>query len=226
MMMRKSVITAIALCLAEISFAQVTKNPGDFNKIKVFDRISVELIPASETKVEITGTRSKEVEVVNNNGELKIRMSTTKLLKGEEVEAKVYFKDLSHIDASEGSFVSSQATFKQTDMDVTAKEGAEIKIIVNIGDIDVKSVTGGIIRLSGTADNQEISVGTGGIVEAKDLRTKRTDVSINAGGEADVNASDYVEARTKAGGTITIYGNPDKIDKKSILGGTIEEGRD
>jgi hypothetical protein len=224
--MKKSVIAAIALCLAQMSFAQVSKNPGDFTKIKVFDRISVELIPAEKTEVVVTGTRSKEVEVVNNNGELKIRMSTSKLLKGEEIEAKVYYKEIDDIDASEGSYVSSQATFKQVDINLTTKEGADIKLILDVTNADIKSVTGGKIHVSGTASNQGISIGTGGIVEAKDLKTKTTKVSINAGGEADVNASEFVEARTKAGGTITIYGKPAKIDRKSILGGTIEDGQD
>jgi hypothetical protein len=39
----------------------------------------------------------------------------------------LYFKNIESIAASEGSYVSS-ANFKQTIMDLNAREGAEIKI--------------------------------------------------------------------------------------------------
>jgi hypothetical protein len=34
----------------------------------------------------------KQVEVVNNNGELKLRMPFPKLLSGEDISIKLYFK--------------------------------------------------------------------------------------------------------------------------------------
>jgi hypothetical protein len=40
----------------------ITKNPGEFTSVKVFDQISVQLIPGTESKVEIKGTRASEVE--------------------------------------------------------------------------------------------------------------------------------------------------------------------
>jgi hypothetical protein len=44
----------------------------------------------------------KQVEVVNNNGELKNAFS--KLLSGEDISIKLYFKIYRSIAASEGSF--------------------------------------------------------------------------------------------------------------------------
>ena len=38
---------------------------------------------------------------------------------------------------------------------------------------------------------------------------------VNAGGEAEVSATESVDAKTRAGGNITVYGNPaDKKTKK------------
>jgi hypothetical protein len=48
------------------------KDLGEFSTIKIYDRLTVSLISSSENIV-ITGNR-KAVEVVNNNGELKLRM--------------------------------------------------------------------------------------------------------------------------------------------------------
>ncbi|NUY80115.1 DUF2807 domain-containing protein [Flavobacterium sp. MAH-1] len=219
----KKIVLFLTLAAFQSGFSQVTKDPGDFDKVKVFDRISAELVPSDVNKVEITGKRSKEVIVVNKNGELKLGMPATKLLQGEEIEAKIYYKEIKSVDASEGAYIGSGKPVNSAKLDVTAKEGAEIKLELDVEILKVKSVTGATIRLEGKASDQEISIGTGGIVEAKNLITERTDVSINAGGEAEVNASKYVKARTKAGGEITIHGNPQTTDKKSILGGTITE---
>jgi hypothetical protein len=71
------------------------------------------------------------VEVVNNNGELKLRMPFPKLLSGD-ISIKLYFKNIESIAASEGSYVSSEANFKQTIMDLNAREGAEIKIDLDV----------------------------------------------------------------------------------------------
>lgn len=225
--MRTTGLMLAAFFAVQASWSQsVTKDPGDFNKVKVYDRISAELIPSNENKVEITGKRCKDVIIANQNGELKLAMPPAKLLKGEEIEAKIYYQELKSIDASEGGYISSQKAVNSPKLEITAKEGAEIKLELDVEILRVKSVTAATVRLEGKASDQEISIGTGGIVEAKNLATNRTDVSINAGGEADVNASKYVKARTKAGGEITIYGNPESIDKKSLLGGTIVEAGD
>ncbi|OYU81474.1 MAG: chaperonin [Flavobacterium sp. BFFFF1] len=207
------------------TFAQVSKDLGDFDNVRVFDRINVELIPAAENKIEINGKRSEEVEVVNRNGELKIRMKFGKLLKGDDITAKLYFKKIEGVDASEGSYIVSDATFKQTSFEIIAKEGAEIRLSLNVSKAKVKSVTGGIVRIQGSADNQEASLGTGGVLEAADLKTTQTTVSITTGGEADVRATELVDAKVRAGGTITIYGSPKQINKKTVLGGDIVESK-
>lgn len=222
--MKKTALLAI-LFIAQISFAQVTKNLGDFDELKVFDRINVELIPSTENKIEIKGDRSSEVEVVNKNGELKIRMSLKKLMKGEEITAKLYFTKLESIDASEGAYVTCDETFKQTAIEITGKEGAEIRLKIDVQKAKIKSVTGAILKISGTAQNQDASLGTGGILEAMNLETSQTTVSITTGGEADVKASELVDAKVRAGGTITIYGSPKQVNKKTVLGGTITESK-
>ena len=219
----KKLLSIALLFVVGLSSAQTTKNLGDFSDVKVFDQITVELIHSTETKAEITGKRSGDVEFVNKNGQLKIRMKLPKLLKGEDIDVKLYYTNLNSVDVSEGASITSGKTFAQTEMSITAKEGGQIRLSLDLSKANVKSVTGGIIKLSGKATNLDASLGTGGILEAEALLTVQTKVGINAGGEADVNASELVDANIKAGGTVTIYGRPKQINKKTTLGGTIEE---
>jgi hypothetical protein len=220
--MKKLVLVIIAF-VAQTSFAQVTKDLGEFSDIKVFDRLNVNLISSDENKIVINGNREGEVEIVNNNGELKLRMPFPKLLSGEDISIKLYFKNIEAISASEGSYVSSEYNFKQTIMDLNAREGAEINIDLDVDKVNVKAVTGGIIELSGKASNQDVSILTGGILNSKELYTSQTTINIAAGGNAEIRASTLVDAKIKAGGSIYIYGSPKQINKETLFGGSIIE---
>ncbi len=222
MKMKKVFLVAIAI-VSQATFAQVTKKLGDFNALKVFDKLSVKLIASTENKVVISGTREKEIEVVNNNGELKLRMPFPKLLSGDAISIKLYYKNIDDITANEGSSISSDAVFKQTIFDLNAKEGARINLKVDAQKVNVKAVTGGIIELSGEAVNQDVVIMSGGVLKSKNLLTSQTTVSLSAGGNAEINASTLVDAKVKAGGTVSIYGKPKQINQETILGGKIEE---
>ncbi|ESU30028.1 hypothetical protein FLJC2902T_05190 [Flavobacterium limnosediminis JC2902] len=215
----------VLLLIAQLGFSQakITKNVGDFTIVKAFDKISVQLVQGTETKVELSGDRSDEVELVNKNGELKIRMPLDKLLKGEEITAIVYFKRIDAVEASEGAYVSSPEVFESIEFSINAKEGAEIKLSLDVKKATIKASSGGMVRVTGKAHNQDIVVSSGGIVKASALEGEQTVVAVNAGGEADVTATELVEAKTRAGGTITIYGNPRQINQKTVAGGTIRQ---
>ncbi len=215
----------IFLLLAQIVFSQetTTKNLGDFDAVKVFDKISLQLIPSEESKIELSGKNSSEVEIINNNGELKVRMPIGKFLSGEDITALLYYKNIQSLDACEGSYVSSEKAINQISFSLNSKEGAEIKLKLDVLKLSIRAASGGIINLEGTAKNQDIVISSGGVLNAKDFQTEQTNVSINAGGTADVRASELVDAKVRAGGTITIFGKPKQINQKKVLGGSINQ---
>ena len=100
--------------ISSITFAQLEKKVADFNKVTSFDQIDVTLIPASENKVVLNGSGSNDVELVNKNGELKIRMPLTKLLKGDNISATVYYKKIEAVEANEGSRIASEGQSSRT----------------------------------------------------------------------------------------------------------------
>ena len=219
-------ITAILLVfVSTLGFSQVSKNLGEFDKVSVFDRISVQLIPSKENKIEIIGSRAEDVELVNKNGTLKVRMALRKLLDGEDVSAKLYFKKISDIYASEGSYIICDAPLELMAIKVNAIEGSEIRLNLDVKKANLRAVTGGILKIKGKASNSDVSLGTGGVLQAMDLQTVQTSIKITTGGEADVRASELVDAKVRAGGSITIFGSPKQVNKSTTLGGTITESQ-
>ena len=212
----------ILLLISSLTYSQTDKKVGDFNKVTAFDQITVELIASEENKVVLSGTNSDVVEVVNKNGELKLRMPLTNLLKGNQVIAKVYYTDLTAIEANEGSQISSDSSIKAIGFDIIAKEGSKIDINLEVSNLNVKITSGGIVKTAGTAKNQDVVISAGAIYEAKELTTEQTVISINAGGEATIFATELVDAKARAGGDILIYGNPSQVNKKTFAGGRIK----
>lgn len=212
----------ILLLISSLTYAQTDKKVGDFNKVTAFDQITVELIASEENKVVLSGTNSDVVEVVNKNGELKLRMPLTNLLKGNQVNAKVYYTDLTAIEANEGSQISSDSSIKAIGFDIITKEGSKIDIQLEVSNLNVKITSGGIVKTAGTAKNQDVVISAGAIYEAKELTTEQTVISINAGGEATIFATELADAKARAGGDIMIYGNPSQVNKKTFAGGRIK----
>jgi hypothetical protein len=216
--------TILCFLVTGLTFAQeaITKQVGEFTSVKTFDKITVELIKSKENKVELTGTDNDLAELINNNGELKIKMSAKKLLKGDKVVAKVYHtKDIYEVIATEGTKVTSHDTFSTVDLNLSAKEGAEIVLTVDVKKVTGNVNSGGKITLEGKADNQDYLANSGGIIRAQNLKSSQCNVTANAGGDAYVTATELVDAKVRAGGAITIYGQPRVLNEKKVIGGKI-----
>ena len=200
----------------------IEKTVGEFTTVKVFDLIQVKMIQSDENKVIISGKNKKDVEVVNNNGTLKIRMNLEESYDGNDTVVELYFTSVDVIDANEGAFVSVKDVIKQYEIDLKVQEGAIITVKLNTTYANTRAVTGGEINVTGTSINQDITIYTGGVFNGEEFITENTEVSINAAGEAYVNATELIDIRIKAGGDVFIYGNPKEIKEKTLLGGRIK----
>lgn len=222
--MRKSIILLLITLLSTSFFAQsiITKDVGDFNELKSYDLIVVNLIQSSENKVVIKGDYTSDVHVVNKNGTLKIRIITDKSFQGEDTYVEVHFTKLDLIDANEGSFVVANEMISQRKIELRAQEGATIKVGLETTHTEVRSVTGGIVKTSGISEIVDVVLLTGGIYEGREFESKEASVKITAAGEAEIYASNKLDVRITAGGDVWVYGDPDILNEKRFAGGRIK----
>ncbi|WP_410006605.1 head GIN domain-containing protein [Aequorivita nionensis] len=218
----KKLIFIVMLCVSAISFSQQTTEVGDFSELKVYDLITVKLVPSDENKVVVEGENTEFVKTINDNGVLKIRMELEERFDGSATTVTVYFKNVSILDANEGAEINSEEEIKETSLELKTQEGGKINVAVAAENIDIKSVSGGVIKAKGTTKKQDISINSGGIYEAKDLISSEAFVNVTAGGSATIFTTEKVEAKVTAGGYITVYGNPKDVKKKKLAGGKIE----
>lgn len=214
----------IALVIGFVINAQETleKTIDEFTTVKVYDLINLNMIKSDENKVVITGKNRNDIEILNNNGKLKIRMNIEESYDGNDTVVVLYYTSVDVIDANEGAKVLVEDPLEQFEIDLKTQEGAEITAKLKTTYANFRAVTGGIINVTGSSKNQDISIYTAGIFNGKDFVTEQTEVSINAAGEAYVNAFLNVDVRIKAGGDVYIYGKPKRVDESRVLGGRIK----
>ncbi|RED48999.1 head GIN domain-containing protein [Seonamhaeicola aphaedonensis] len=200
----------------------IEKEIGEFNELKVYDLINVELIESKHNKVVITGKNTENVLLNNKNGTLKIKMNLKEIFDGNETQVKLYYSKVDVIDVNEGATVTSEDNIKQFEIDLKAQEGGKINVKIDVTYANIKSVTGGIIVATGKAKSQDVSLLTGGVYKGAELKTDKTEVSIKAAGEAHVNAKELVDVNIRVGGDVYIYGDPEKVNESTALGGRVK----
>lgn len=221
----KNIVFLCALLIASVGSAQVEKELGSFDKLRVTDRILVTLVKADKNWAEVSGDKKEEVVFVNKNDQLKIRMKTESKLKGDEVEVVLYHKEpLDEIITDGGAQLTSDKPIEQSSLALKANKGSYIELELTVEDLEVKANSGGEIAVKGTANTQKITANTGGEFDGKEFKTKETDVEVKAGGKAFVLADEYVNARTRAGGRIEVYGDAE-VDTEKFVGGKIKVHR-
>jgi len=219
----KNFILIIVLVLSFNLNSQETKYKtiNEFTTVKVYDLINLKMVKSNENKVTISGKNRDDVELVNKNGKLKIRMKLEESYDGNDTVVILYYTSVDVIDANEGAKVILNEPIEQFEIDLKTQEGAEITAELKTTYANFRAVTGGVINVTGSSKNQDISIYTGGVFNGEDFVTEQTEVSINAAGEAYVNATDYVDVSIKIGGDVYIYGKPKQIDESRVLGGRI-----
>ena len=201
---------------------EITVSLSKFTELKGFDGLSINLIQSTENKATITGDNIDKVVFVNKEGVLKIRMEINKIFSGYKTFIDLYYTEpIVIIDVNEDARIVSEKTITQDVLELKAQEGGELVIAAEVEQLLIKTVTGGVIETSGTSDLQDVAINTGGIYEGKYLKTKFSTINVNAGSRAEIYATDYVKASVKAGGEVLVYGNPTKLEEKTIFGGKI-----
>ncbi len=220
----KKIIFMLAVIVSFNSNSQETleKSIKEFSTVKVYDLINLKMIKSDENKVLISGKNRRDVEIVNNSGKLKIRMKLEESFDGNDTVVVLYYTSVDEVDANEGSKVQIKEAIEQYEIDLKVQEGAEITAQLMTTYANFRAVSGGILNVMGSSKNQDIKIYTGGMFNGKDFVTSKTEVSVNAAGEAYVNATEFADVKIKAGGNVYVYGNTKEINESRVLGGKVK----
>jgi len=206
----------------------VTKNLGDYSILKIYNGIDVELIKSTEHRLEITGEKSEMVKIKNVNNTLKLSLpfslKPANNYSDGKVLIKIYYKNnIDVIDANEGSTITGK-DFVQDKVEIKAQERAFINLVIKAKNIIVSAVSGGIVKLSGEVNNQDVGVDLYGVYHGFGLNVENSSmVKAGTGAKAEILAGKVLNATVSFGGSIFYKGDPELIRDKKVVGGIIQK---
>ncbi len=203
---------------------QIVKKLKDFETLKVYSEIDLELVKSDKQEILITGEKSDKVKIKENNNILKVKLSFPEISSNGKVKAILYYnKPIAIIDANESSSIISKEVLEQNHIEIKSQEGAFINLAINTKHLTVKASSGGVIKLSGTAKNQTVKLDLRATYHGYNLIVDNvSSVNAGSGAKAEVHTGETLNAKVSFGGTILYKGKPEVIDEKKVIGGTIE----
>lgn len=221
----KKILFPLVLFLSFNGFGQtkITKNLEDFTVLKIYSGIHLELIKSEEQKIVITGEKAASIKIKNVHKILRISYPVLKTPSESKEKVVIYYsKNINIIDANEGASITAKE-FKQQSVEIKSQENALVNMVINTKHLKVKSVTGGIIKLTGKTKNEAVEVSSGGLYYGNKLVTENLcKVTAGLGGKAEVSVGETLDAKVNFGGTVFYKGTPEVLKTKKVLGGTIE----
>jgi len=220
----KKLLLVLMILVGISSYAQeISIDLENFTEVEVSNGLKVNLIKAEENKAIITGNSRDKVEIDLKDGVLKVQSSLNHIWNEDNTLVNVYFKQLLKVEARQNSEIEICGMIKQPIIEFKSAEGADIFANIEVENFIGRSSTGGNLEVIGSAKDQIIDLKAAGDFKGENLIGDTVDISLSAGGKANVFGKKYVKANVTAGGTIYVYGHPEKLDKKTTFGGTIKK---
>ena len=212
------------LCGISTIYAQdITIELDNFTEAEITKGLKVNFSQAEENKAIISGASKDKVDLKVDDGILKVTINIDHLWNEDNTIVNIYYKQLVKIEAKQNSKIDLCGKIKQPMLQIRVQEGADLKGNINVENLYASVVTGGNLMLIGNATKQDIDVKAAGDFKGENLIGDEVEIRIVGGGTASIFSRSYVNAKTRAGGTIYIYGKPSKIDEKTTFGGTIKK---
>lgn len=218
------VLVFLALVLIEQVAAQQTIMPEAFDQVSVTGNIEVILQRGAENKVElqVEGMPSDKISVKVQRGVLRIRTLESWLYRDETIRVQLTYQELRGLQATAGAQITAREAIETAQFKVGSSSGAQVELEIQADKLEGDASEGGMLRLSGKAQSQDVQVSTGGQYHAFGLEAENTYIRSNTGGQAEVVALQLLEATANTGGTITYKGEPKTRHIKTLLAGEVE----
>ncbi len=228
---RTIAITSLIFFLAGFfplfSQQRITVGLDDFNKLNVWGRMDVELIPSQGNEMEIVSPDGdpEEVSIEFGEGELKLNLKPG---FGDKATYKIRlpYTRLSSIESAGGAVINSAKPLESKELELDANTGGKIELTVQVQHIHARTAQGSDIILYGSTQTQRITANTGGNYLAYDLECKDSYVKAGSGSQVKVVAHNTIDATSNTKAFVGYIGDPSTRVTKTMLGGTIANYRE
>lgn len=206
---------------------------SSFTDINVFGPFKVKLIKALNCRVEIdyNGIEASDVIAKCNNDELQIKIRNKGFFdfmddsdrKRDQTKATVtiYYTSLENIEIKGGATLRAADPIITPSLTLISQMGADVRLELQVKELELESSMGSEVELSGTADKAKIKAKMGTEVDASMLKCQEVTVSASMGADVTVFAEKELNASANFGASISCKGNPPHKHTSGFFGADV-----
>ncbi len=207
----------------------VDRHLSGFNAINVAGPFDVDIIQGAteSVKVEAPADVMERILTEVNGGVLKIYSKHDLWNWGDwfghhkKILVHVMVKDVNEINISGSGDVAFRGGVTANSMKLRISGSGDMTGKVEAKTLECSISGSGDMRLSGKAGNSTVSVVGSGDFRAGNLLTESTAVRVSGSGDADINASEKVDAAVNGSGDVHYSGGPKSVNKHKSGSGDI-----
>ena len=200
------------------------REAGKFTGLRVSSGIDVYLKQSGNESIEVEADENlhEYIQTEIRDGVLNV-YTEANIREAEMKRVYVSMKEISSLKTSSAGDIIGETPLKTEKLELSASSAGDIKIEVNAKEIEANISSSGDVTLTGEADILNASLSSAGDLNAFGLEVREADVSASSAGDADINVSDRLRARSSSAGDINYRGNPKYVDGHSSSAGGVHK---
>ncbi|MCH4823330.1 DUF2807 domain-containing protein [Gramella lutea] len=227
----KKVILLFSICMLSLScvnaqwntekvkgngdLTSTNRNTGPYDEIQLVGSMNVELISGKEGTVKVEAESNLQEFIVTEvkNGTLKISTEDGySLYPKEKLLITVPVEAVNAVSVTGSGDLWTKDVLKATNMKVQVTGSGDMKLELEVQDLEGAVTGSGDVKLKGRSQNFECTVTGSGDFEAYDLEAENVEARVSGSGDIMVYASKSLKAKVSGSGDIVYKGNPEKQD--------------
>ncbi len=202
-----------------------TRNVGNnFSKIEVKRGLIVTLEQSDSYSVEVEADENLQEHItVSVENETLIITSDKGIDEATAKTIHVKMPELTGIEATSGSSVSTRNVFTGTDVFVKSSSGSEADLNFEIDNIRCESTSGSSLEFRGKALTFKAVSSSGSSIDARDLMVNEVTAESTSGSDINVRPILSLNAKASSGSSIDYSGSPKSVSKEENSGGSVSK---
>jgi hypothetical protein len=195
--------------------------------VQAFD--SINLICSADVYITQDGTNTVEVEADENvidlistdvsDGMLIITMLPTTTIG--RVRVYVTMDEVTSLNTVSSGDIIGQTQINADDLSLTIGSSGNMDLDINVETLTTRISSSGSMTLTGTVPTHTATLSSSGRLNAYNLITESTIVSVGGSGDANIYASSELDATVMSSGDINYKGNPTIVNEQDSSSGSI-----
>ncbi len=201
-----------------------TFNVAGFSRAEL-QQFNFELIKSNEHKIVATIDENlgSMLDIEVKDSQLSIKIKNGNYLLQNKVKIQVFYTQLSELHALSGANIVADFLEPYLKLDFESGSIADFSFDGDV--LNLESGSGSNITFKGKAGKVMIIGESGSIIDARELVANDCSIELGSGAQADIFASQNLEATASSGASITYFGNPKNIKTIEIeSGASIKKG--